>query len=108
MKKKLLLVGIVLVSGLTTIQAQNGGFQHQTVQERVSNTMSKLTSLKLDSATTIKADSIFTNFYTAQQKAMQDMMSGGNVDRDAMRQKREELSADRDAKLKAIFTTDQY
>ena len=109
MKKKFLLVVIVLVTSLTTLYAQNGGFQHQTVQERVANTMSKLTALKLDSATTIQADSIFTNFFTAQQKAMQDMMSGGGqVDRDAMRQKRQALADDRDAKLKAIFTTDQY
>ena len=51
--------------------------------------MAKLADLKLDSATTIKADSIFTNFYTAQQQAMQDMMSWwGQMDRDAMRQKK--------------------
>jgi len=106
MKKKILLSAIVLFLGITISNAQDGGgggFQHQTVQQRVSNAMSKVTSLNLDAATTTKVDSIFTDFYTAQQNLMS---SGG--DRDAMRQQRQQLSADRDAKLKAILTDDQY
>ena len=110
MKKVIFLSVIVLFTSIATIKAQDGGgYQHQTVQEGVTNAMSKLAPLNLDAATTTKADSIFTNFYTAQQQMMQDMMSGGGqVDRDAMRQKRQQLADDRDAKLKAIFTDDQY
>jgi len=109
MKKQFFLSALALVISITAIKAQGGGFQHQTVQERVSNTMAKLAPLKLDSATTIKADTIFTNYFTAQQKAMQDMISGGGEpDRDAMRQKRQQLNDDRDTKLKLIFTDDQY
>jgi protein CpxP len=112
MKKTFFLSAIILLISIATVKAQDGGgggFQHQTVQQRVSNTMSKLTSLNLDAATTVKVDSIFTDFYTAQQTAMQNMMqSGGQVDRDAMRQKRQELADDRDTKLKAVLTDDQY
>lgn len=85
-----------------------GGMQRQTVEQRVDTAMSRIAVLNLDAATTTKADSIFTTFYTAQQKAMQDMMTGGTVDRDAMRQKRQQLADDRDTQLKAIFTSDQY
>jgi protein CpxP len=109
MKKIFLLSTIALLLSIATIKAQDGGgMQHQTVQERVTNVMGKLAPLNLDAATTTKADSIFTDFYTAQQKAMQDMMQGGQMDRDAMKQKRQQLADDRDSKLKAIFTTDQY
>ena len=106
MKKKILLSAIVLFLGISISNAQDGGgggFQHQTVQQRVSNAMSKVNSLNLDAATTTKVDSIFTDFYTAQQ----NLMSAGG-DRDAMRQQRQQLSADRDAKLKAVLTDDQY
>jgi protein CpxP len=105
MKKYLFLSAIVFLISSAAVNAQ---MQHQTVQERVTATMAKLTDLKLDAATTTKADSIFTNFYTAQQQAMQDMRASGQMDRDAMKQKRQQLEADRDAKLKAIFTDDQY
>jgi len=109
MKKKILLAIATIFISFATVHAQTGSYQHQTVQEKVANTMSKLADLKLDAATTTKADSIFTDFYTAQQKAMQDMMAaGGQPDRDAMRQKRQQLADERDAKLKAIFTDDQY
>ena len=109
MKKQFFLSAVALVISITATKAQGGGFQRQTVPEKVSNTMAKLAPLKLDSATTIKADTIFTNYYTIQQKTMQDMMSGGGEpDRDVMRQKRQQLNDDRDAKLKMIFTDDQY
>jgi protein CpxP len=111
MKKKIFLSAIAFFIGIAFINAQDGGgrMQHQTVQQRVDSAMSKITPLNLDAATTTKANGIFTDFYTAQQQMMQDMMSGGGqVDRDAMRQKRQQLADDRDAKLKAIFTTDQY
>src|ERR1700729_441670 len=111
MKKTFFLSAIILLISIATVKAQDGGggFQHQTVQQRVSNAMSKLTSLNLDAATTVKVDTIFTDFYTAQQAAMQSMMqSGGQMDRDAMKQKRQQLADDRDAKLKAVLTDDQY
>jgi protein CpxP len=110
MKKQFFLSAMALLISVATIKAQSGGgYQHQTVQERVSNTMSKLAPLQLDAATSVKADSIFTDFYTAQQQMMQNMMAnGGQVDRSAMKTQRQQLAADRDSKLKAIFTDDQY
>jgi protein CpxP len=109
MKKQFCLATISLLMIVATVKAQNGGYQHMTVQERVTTTVSKLADLKLDSATTVKADTIFTDFYTAQQQLMQNMMSGGDqVDRTAMRAQRQQLADDRDGKLKLIFTSDQY
>jgi len=113
MKKQFFLSIIIFASGLATVKAQSnsgGGFQHMTVQQRVDNVMSKLGELNLDSATTIKADTIFTDFYTQQQQMMQAIMqSGGDQsDREAMRTKRQQFADDRDNKLKTIFTADQY
>ena len=107
MKKQILLIVATVVLGIATVNAQ--GFQRKTVEERVKETKEKLVDFKLDKTNSDKVDSVFTTFYKAQQKMMEDMMAGdGQMDRDAMRTGRQKLADERDAQLKLIFTEDQY
>ncbi len=107
MKKQILLMVAAALLGIATVSAQ--GFQRKTVEERVKETMDKIAEFKLDKTNSDKADTVFTTFYKAQQKMMEDMMAGGGqMDRDAFRTGRQKLADERDAQLKLIFSDDQY
>ena len=81
--------------------------QRQTPEERTRVTIEKMAPLNLDADTKAKTEVIITDFFTAQQKAMQEMRESGNSDREAFMAKRKELAEARDAKLKLIFTQEQ-
>ncbi len=107
MKRKVLLLIIIMFVGIIAANAQ---FQQRTVEERV-----KAVHTKIDSAFSPGADkmanvdSIFANFYRAQDKVRADMMAGGGqVDRQAMMDKMQPLMTDRDDKLKAILGDANY
>ena len=87
-----------------------GGFQHRTVEERVQIVEQKFDSaFKLDKTKLADADSVFANYYRAQEKLREDMMSGGGQpDYQAMREKMQPLMDERDKKLQAIITADQF
>jgi hypothetical protein len=104
MKTKITRLIALILMATTGIFAQ--GMQRRTVPERVKATMDKITpALNLDASQQSRTDSAFTDYYTAQMKMFQDARASGNrPDRSEF----EKLSADRDAKLKAIFTADQY
>jgi len=112
MKTKIGFLVMLLFAGVLTIQAQGGGgggFQMPTVEERMKVTMEKLAELKLDKDQTTKADSIFANYYRAQNKMIEDMRAaGGQPDREKMRADREKMTGERDEKLKKVFTEDQF
>lgn len=78
----------------------------RTVAERVKSAMDKISdSLKLDKAQQDKTMAVFTDFYTTQDKMREDARaSGTRPDRSVM----EKMASDRDDKLKAIFTDDQF
>ena len=110
MKKAIFLLTIA-ITGVLAVQAQGGGggFQRRTPEERLKMVKEKLTDLKLDKDQTTKSDSAFLDFYKAQDKVFEDMRAaGGAPDRDAMREKMQKLAAERDEKLKKIFTEDQF
>jgi len=88
------------------INANSQGMQRMTVAERVKATMDKLaTPLNLDTAEQSKTAAVFTDFYTAQNKMREDARaSGTRPDRSVF----EKMMNDRDDKLKAIFTDEQY
>jgi len=88
------------------INANSQGMQRMTVAERVKATMDKLaTPLNLDTAEQSKTAAVFTDFYTAQTKMREDARaSGTRPDRSVF----EKMMNDRDDKLKAIFTDEQY
>jgi hypothetical protein len=104
MKTKITMLIALILIATTGIFAQ--GMQRRTVPERVKATMDKITpALNLDASQQSRTDSAFTDYYTAQMKMFQDARASGNrPDRSEF----EKLSADRDAKLKVIFTADQY
>jgi hypothetical protein len=109
MKKQLVLMAFAALFSITAVSAQGGGGggQRQTPEERTKAAMEKLAPLSLDADATAKTTVVMTDFYNAQQKAMEEMRAAGTMDRDAMMAKRKELSDARDAKLKTIFTADQ-
>ncbi len=107
MKKQWVLMVIAAIFGFTTVNAQGGGGQRQTPEERIKATMEKMAPLNLDAETKVKTEVIITDFFNAQQKAMDEMRAGGSFDREAMSAKRKELADSRDAKLKLIFTEAQ-
>jgi hypothetical protein len=104
MKTKITMLFAFMLIATTGIYAQ--GMQRRTVPERVKMTMDKITpALNLDATQQASTDSVFTDFYTSQMKMFQDARdSGERPDRSQF----EKLRDDRDAKLKSIFTADQY
>lgn len=107
MKKQFVLMVMAAVFSITIVNAQGGGGQRQTPEERTKATIEKMAPLKLDTAIATKANGIIADYYNTQQKAMEDMRAGGSFDREAMMAKRKELADARDAKLKLIFTEAQ-
>ncbi len=107
MKKQILLFTAAILFCVGSLMAQEG-FKRQTPEERTKGTMEKLADLKLEVDVTKKAEVIFADFYIAQQKSMEEMRASGNMDREAMKASRDKLAAERDAKLKLIFTEAQY
>jgi periplasmic protein CpxP/Spy len=107
MKKQLLLMMSAAVISITTVNAQGGGQQRMTPEERIKFTIEKMAPLNLDAATKANSDAIITDYINGQQKAMDDLRASGG-DRDAMMAKRKELADARDVKLKAIFTEAQF
>ncbi len=106
MKKQLMLLITAVCFSIGSLMAQ-GNMQRQTPEERTKAAIEKMAPLNMDEATKGKAEVILTDFYNAQQKAMQEMRASGSNDRDAMMAKRKELSADRDLKLKQVLTEEQ-
>ena len=84
------------------------GGQRQTPEERTKTTMEKLVPQNLNADQITKTTALFTDLYTQQQKAMEEMRASGSMDREAFQAKRKEMNDARDLKLKEIFTADQY
>src|SRR6476620_9184136 len=105
MKKHILFLAM---AAFFSISAFAQGPQRMTPEERTKATMEKLAPLALTEDQAKSTNAIFLETYTTQQKYMEEMRASGTMDRDAMKAKRDELAAARDAKLKAVFTADQY
>jgi periplasmic protein CpxP/Spy len=104
MKSKISMLVALLFAVTIGVNAQ--GMQRRTVEERVKSVMDKLTdSLTLDQSEQDKTSAVFKDYYTAQDKMREDARASGNrPDRSEF----EKMMNDRDDKLKAIFTDDQY
>lgn len=109
MKKTILLFFIMITIGSVSVFAQ-GGFQRRTVEERVQMVHQKMDSaFKLDKDKITKVDSAFAAYYRSQDKAREELMSGGGQpDRQAMMEKMQPLMDERDKKLQGILSADQY
>ena len=107
MKKQLILMAFAAMFSITAANAQGGGGQRMTPEERIKFTIEKMAPLNLDASTKAKSDAIITDYINESQKAMDELRASG-ADRDAMMAKRKEFADARDVKLKAIFTEAQY
>jgi len=101
------LIASAVIISITTVNAQGGGGQRMTPEERTKATVEKMAPLNMDAEIKAKAEAIIAEFYNTQQKAMEEMRASGSFDREAFAAKRKELSDVRDGKLKAIFTAEQ-
>jgi periplasmic protein CpxP/Spy len=106
MKKQFVLMAFAAMFSITAANAQGGGGQRMTPEERIKFTIEKMAPLNLDAATKVKSDAIITDYINESQKAMDELRASG-ADRDAMMAKRKEFADVRDAKLKLIFTEAQ-
>ncbi|RYD70364.1 MAG: hypothetical protein EOP53_25550 [Sphingobacteriales bacterium] len=106
MKKQFLVLVAALFITMGAAFAQ--GPQRMTVDERVALAMDKIEA-GLKPSETVKASvkTVIVDFYTKQQKAMEEMRASGSMDREKMMELRKKLAEERDTKLKAIFTAEQ-
>lgn len=103
MKTKITMLFALLTLSTTGIFAQG---QQRSIPERVKSTMDKITpALSLNPQQVSGTESAYTDYYTATSKAMEAARASGDRPDRSVFQK---MSDDRDAKLKAIFTPDQY
>ena len=108
MKKQFLVMMAFMFMAFNAANAQGGGMQRQTPEERTKTTMEKLAPLQLSEEQTTKTTAVFLDSYNTQQKAMEEMRASGSFDREAFQAKRKEWNDARDVKLKEIFTADQF
>lgn len=107
MKTKVVLIVAALFAGSFAAKAQ-GGFQRRTVEERVKAVDDKIAVFNLEKAKKDQADTVFTGYFKAVDAKREEIMNSGSPDREKMRAEMQKLSGDRDDKLKAIFTDDQF
>ncbi len=109
MKKQILLAAIAALFSFTAVNAQGGGnFQRRTPEERLKPVHDKIDSaFKLDAAKLKQVDEIFLNAFKESDKKMQELMAGGQPDREAMMAARKEINDARDVKLKEVLTEAQ-
>ena len=109
MKKQILLAAIAALFSFTAVNAQGGGnFQRRTPEERLKPAHDKIDSaFKLDAAKLKQVDEIFLNAFKESDKKMQELMAGGQPDREAMMAARKEINDARDVKLKEVLTEAQ-
>src|SRR5688572_16347633 len=108
MKKTI--IAMVLMVAVGFVASAQGGFQRRTVEERVKMVHDKLDSaFKPEAAKLTEADSVFANYYRASDKLREEMMNSGQQGGfQAMREKMQPFTDERDAKLKKIFSEEQF
>lgn len=106
MKKQVFILVAALFITVGSAFAQ--GPQRMTVEERVALAMDKIEAgLKPSDTVRTAAKTVIVDFYTKQQKAMEDMRASGSMDREKMTELRKKMAEERDAKLKLIFSAEQ-
>ena len=102
MKNKFTLLVVLLFAGILTTQAQG---QRRTVEERVQMTVGRAAdSLSLSAAQKTDAQNTFTEYYTSMDKLREGLEPGKRPEKADM----DKITDMRDAKLKIIFTEQQF
>lgn len=106
-----ILAAALVVASASVAQAQGGGGgggggQQMTQEQRIQRTKDMLfKDITLSAAQSAKADTIIMGAMTKQREMMQAAQSGGG-DMAAAREQMQKLTADRNAALKGVLTTD--
>lgn len=108
--KKLLITVLAIAAIQFTSFAQGGGFQRQTVEERVAAIHKKLDSaFKLSPEKFATLDTALTVLFKAQDARMQEMFTASErPDRETMMAERKKYTDARDEMIKAVVTEEQY
>jgi len=103
MKIKFTLFAVLLFAGILSTYAQGG--QRRTVDERVQMSVGRIAdSLSLNAAQKTDAQSTFSAYYTSMDKLREGLMPGKRPEKADM----DKVTELRDAKLKIIFTEQQF
>ena len=102
MKNKFTLLVVLLFAGILSTQAQG---QRRTVEERVKMTIGRVAdSLALTTAQQGDAQTTYTEYYTSMDKLREGLEPGKRPEKADM----DKITEMRDAKLKIIFTEQQF
>ena len=103
MKNKITLFVILMFAGILSTQAQQG--QRRTPEERTQMLVSRLNdSLKLSKVQQSDVDSVYLQYYKAQDKLRESLAPGTRPERGDI----DKLSDVKDAKLKIILKEEQF
>lgn len=109
MKKHLLFILFATLS-LTSVKAQELviKYQFKTPEEKTKAAMDKIKDLKLNADASDKTNKVIGEFYKDQQKMLDAAVKNGVGDVTVYKAKKLKLAADRDDKLKKLFTKEQF
>lgn len=103
---------IILCACFLIGMAQWGTAQEQrrfkSPDERTTEAMAQMQTLKLDDSATLKVTAVFKDFYTRQQEVMRIYRNAENPNREAALESIRKLGEERDGKLQTLLNTDQY
>lgn len=103
MKTYIWLLMVVTFLSSSSAVAQN---QRLSSEERTKMAMDALVSFDLTKEKKSATEIVIADFYSNGQKALREMRALN--DREGIMEKRKQLAAERDDKLKIIFTEDQF
>ena len=108
-------ISLMLIAGLTFSLVTNaqggggGGFMRRTPEERVAVIHAKIDSaFKLDAKTMATLDTALVALNRAQDKKREELMAGGQPDRETFMAEMKKFSDAQDEIMKAVLTAEQY
>ncbi len=108
--KKFFFALCLLVAGNSALQAQELviKYQFKTPEEKTKLAMDKLKDFKLSPDAGEKTNKVIGEFYKDQQKMLDAAIKNGVSNVEQYKAKKLKLAADRDDKLKKLFSKDQF
>ena len=105
MKIKITLFAMLMLFGVLSTQAQGGGGQRRTPEERTKMAVDRLVdSAKISAAQATDINAVYLDYYKAQDKLREGLAAGTRPDQAEMAK----LTEARDAKLKVILKEEQF
>src|SRR6476661_8242123 len=109
MKKHILFIALAIFR-LTSVKSQDLiiKYQFKAPEEKTKAAMEKLKDFKLSGDASEKTNKVIGEFYKDQQKMLDGAVKNGVGDVNAYKAKKVKLAADRDDKLKKLFSKEQF